>query len=129
MSCLPSKKASFAVAGKPGFSKASEPNTNLPRLSGSVANSKHDAFTYFDASKLEACAKQALESQSLAYWFFETIINWMKRENFAPSEPDMFEEVIGAFSYAMVNSTIVIYYSTVVYLYYINLVLYIFYIT
>ena len=50
-------------------------------------------------------AKHAIETQSVAFWAFNAVIQWLKEEGFTPVEPFIFDELIQSFSLSMVNST------------------------
>ena len=53
----------------------------------------------------EALSRQLLEAQSVSFWIFNAILNWLKQEGFQPSDASLFEELVQAFSPSMVGST------------------------
>ena len=102
---LPNRRRSYATADAPSLANPVKANSSVPRLVGSVAASKGLNCNYGEISKLEGVAKQGLEAQSLAFWCFSALLKWIKNEGFKPGEPQFFEELIQAFSLAMVNAT------------------------
>ena len=104
-SSLPPRRRVYSASGSPELSKPSILNPSLPRLVGSVSTNKSAGFTLFEAAKLEGVAKHAIETQSVAFWAFNSIMQWLKEEGFTPVEPFIFDELIQSFSLSMVNST------------------------
>ena len=104
-SSLPLRRRSYAVADKPELGKISSLNNSLPRLVETVNGSKNATLTVTDTAKVEGVAKHALETHSMSFWLFNALINWVKEEGFAPSEPILFDELVQAFSLSMVNTT------------------------
>ena len=105
LNSLPNRRRSYAVADSPSLVKPVAANPAIPRLIGSVASSKNLNFSFGECTKVEGVAKQGLKAQSMAYWLFSGILNWVKNEGFKPGEPQYFEELIQSFSLAMVNCT------------------------
>ena len=104
-SSLPFRRKVYASSGDANLSKPSAMNASLPRLTGNVSSNRSAGFTLAEASKLEGVAKHAIETQSVSFWAFNALMQWLKEEGFTPVEPFIYDELIQAFSLSMVNST------------------------
>ena len=93
------------MADAPYLKRAVTLNPSIPRLIGSVSSNKNTNMSFGECAKVEAVANQGFEAQSMAFWVFNGILVWLKQEGFKPGDPQMFEELIQAFSLSMVNST------------------------
>ena len=75
---------------------------------GSLAGSRSGGWggggvQFHEIARTEAILRQLLESVSL--WLFNALLNWLKQENFVPSDTVLFEELVQAFSLSMRGST------------------------
>ena len=102
---LPFTKRLLAVSSDPEFGRAAVANPVLPRIIGNLPSSRSAGVQFFELAHLESVARQALQSQSVVFWLFNAVLNWLKEESFVPSDPVLFEELVQAFSLAMVSST------------------------
>ena len=105
VSSLPFKKRPLASSSYPDFGRASVLNPSLSRIVGSLAGSRLAGVQFHEVARMKAIARQLLESQSVSLWLFRTLRNWLKQEAFAQSDAVLFEKLIQAFSFSMVDST------------------------
>ena len=102
---LLSKKRALATSSDPLLGKTTPFNPFLPRLVGNLSGSRSAGFMVLEAGKLEVLSRQLLESQSVSFWVFNALLNWLKQESFVPSDLILFDELVQAFSLAMVGSS------------------------
>ena len=82
-------------------------NPVLPRIVGNLPGSRSAGVQFHELMRMEALARQLLESQSVSFWWFNAFLNWLKEESFVPSDSVLFQELVQAFSLSlsMVGST------------------------
>ena len=104
-SSLPFKKHPLDASSDPQFGKVSPLNPSLARIVGSLAGSRSSGVQFHEIARMEAISRQLLEPQSVSFWLFNALLNWLKQENFVPSDAVLFEELAQAFSLSMVGCT------------------------
>ena len=102
---LPVKKRPLASSSDPSFGKAASFNPLLSRLVGNLSGNRSAGVPLHEVGHFEALSRQLLEAQSVSFWIFNAILNWLKQEGFQPLEASLFEELVQAFSTCMVGST------------------------
>ena len=102
---LSAKKRPLVSSSDHAFSKAASFNPSLPRLVGNLSGNRSAGVPLHEVGRLEALSRQLLEAQSVSFWIFNAILNWLKQEGFQPSDASLFEELVQAFSTCMVVST------------------------
>ena len=105
MASLPFKKHPLAASSNPEFGRAAVPNPSLSRIVGSLPTSRSVGVQFAELVCLESVARQTLQTQSVSFWIFNALLNWLVQESFVPSDSVLFEELVQAFSLAMVTST------------------------
>ena len=105
LASLPFKKHPLAASSDPEFGRAAVPNLSLSRITGSLPTSHSAGVQFAELARLESVARQTLQAQSVSFWIFNALLNWLVQESFVPSDSVLFEELVQAFSLAMVTST------------------------
>ena len=105
LSSFPQRSKIYAVADHEELSKSSNVNQSLPRLSGQVSSRRSVELNFEETARMEALANHAIESQNVSFWTFKTLLRWISSQEFQPSDPVLFEEVIRSHTLAMVKST------------------------
>ena len=107
-SSLPVKKRLLASSSNPAFSKAASFHPSLPRLVGNLSGNRSAGVPLHEVGRLEALSRHLIDAQSVSFWIFNAILNWLKQEGFQPSDASLFEELVQAFSTCMVGSTVLL---------------------
>ena len=94
---LPVKKRPLASSSDPAFGKAASFNPSLPRLVGNLSGNRSAGVPLHEVGRLEALSRQLSEAQSVSFWIFNAILNWLKQEGFQPSDASLFEELVPSF--------------------------------
>ena len=105
LASLPFKKHPLAASSDPEFGRAAVPNPSLSHIVGSLPTSRSAGVQFAELARLESVARQTLQAQSMSFWIFNALLNWLVQESFVPSDSVLFEELVQAFSLAMVTST------------------------
>ena len=72
---------------------------------GNLSGNRSAGVPLHEFGRLKALSRQLLEAQSVSFWIFNAILNWLKQEGFQLSDASLFEELVQAFSTCMVVST------------------------
>ena len=102
LASLPFKKHPLAASSDPEFGRAAVPNPLLSRIVGLLPTSCSAGVQFDELARLESVARQTLQAQSVSFWIFNALLNWLVQESFVPSDSVLFEELVQAFSLAMV---------------------------
>ena len=99
------RKKLFEVPDASFLHKQIPLNKDIGRIMNNVSARRSTDLSFEELGRLEEVAKNALEAQSLSYWLFNTVINWLRELHFDPAEPNLFEELIRSFANSMVSSS------------------------
>ena len=61
------------------------------------------SFSFDEAAKVESLTKGQLDSFSLSFWLFSTVLHWFKELGFTPPDPALYEQLVQSLSLSFVS--------------------------
>ena len=79
-------------------------NSFLFRLVGSLSTKRSINLSFDEAAKVKSLVKGLLDSQSMSFWLFSTLLHWLKELGFVPPDPTLFEQIVQSLSLSFVGA-------------------------
>ena len=106
-SLLPKKRHLHSVADEPEFTSPQVLNPDFSRLvdNKSILNCRMSSVSFFELERIEGCTKALLEVNSYSLWLMSGLLSQLKRDDFQPSDPTLFNSAISSLSSSNSNQT------------------------
>ena len=97
---IPTRSGRYALADDLFFASSHPGNPSFAQLAGAraVGSIRWGSITYSEMERLERSFQNQLEVTSLSLWLMSGILAILKRDNFQPSDPTLFNAVLSSVS-------------------------------
>ena len=104
LSCvIPARARAYALTDDAVFASSQSVNSAFAQVAGSraVGSRRWGSVTFSDMERLERLFQGQLEVTSLSLWLMSGILAMLKRDNFQPSDPTLFNSALSSVSTAL----------------------------
>ena len=100
---IPSRSRQYALADDPVFASSNPVNPSFAQLAGAraVGSRRWGFITFSEMERLERLFQNQLEVTSSSLWLMSGILAMLKRDDFQPSDPTLFNSALSSVSAAL----------------------------
>ena len=80
-------------------------NSSLYRLVGSLFSRRFINLSFDEAAKVASLAKGLLDSHSMSFWLFLTLLHWLRELGFVPLDSALFEQLVQLLSLPFIGAS------------------------
>ena len=100
---IPSRLRRYALADDPVFASSHPVNPSFAQLAGAraVGSRRWGSISFSEMERLERLFQNQLEVTSSSLWLMSGILAMLKRDDFQPSDPTLFNSALSSVSAAL----------------------------
>ena len=100
---IPSRSRQYALADDPVFASSNPVNPSFAQLAGAraVGSRRWGSISFSEMERLERLFQNQLEVTSSSLWLVSGILAMLKRDDFQPSDPTLFNSALSSVSAAL----------------------------
>ena len=93
-SALPSLRRDRGCCSDPTIESSTPMNPSIPWLVGALSSRRSLNFSFEEAARVESLCNGMLAAQSSGFWFFSTLLHWLKALEFEAPDPSLFGQLV-----------------------------------
>ena len=103
-SALPSQRRDRGCCSDLTIESSTPMNPSIPRLVGALSSRRSLNFSFEEAARVESMCNGMLAAQSSGFWFFSTLLPWLKELGFEAPDPSLFGQLVQEVSGSLVTA-------------------------
>ena len=100
---LPSCRRDRGCCSDPALESSASMSPLIPRLVGTLSNRLSLNFSFEEAARVESLCTGMLAAQSSGFWFFSSLLHWLKELGFEVPDPSLFGQLVQEVSGSLVT--------------------------